>query len=121
MLLPYPCLAPHHSLSGTPSSHVWNPYLHLVCHHLHLVYHHLHLVYHHLSGTPPSLHGTPPMSGIPPHYWNLTAVWNPIMCPEITSHLLTGIPPQCPIATILHTVPHPHLAIATPIWPLTVP
>ena len=32
MLLPHPCLAPHHPLPGTPSSHVWNPIPCLVSH-----------------------------------------------------------------------------------------
>ena len=52
--------------------------------------------------------GTPPLSGIP------SCVWNP-------THLLSGIPPKCPTATILLTVPYHPLAIAAPIWPLTAP
>ena len=110
MMLPYPCLAPHHPLSGTPSSHVWNPtciWYTIICisytttyiwytttclvpHHPCLVPH-LCLVSHHITETPP-LSGTP------------LCVWSPIPSP-------VWYPPQCPTATILPTVPYP-------LWPL---
>ena len=102
MLLSYP-------LPGTPWTPVWYPIIPCLEPHLHVVYHHLHLVYHCLSGTPPSmsgappsLSGTPPVSGIWPHYWNPTPVWNPIMCLErhsiscLISDPSAQLPPSCP-------------------------
>ena len=144
MLLPYPCLTPHHPLSGNPSSHVWNP-------HLHLAYHHLHLVYHHLSGIPPSMScippsmsgtplslssappslsgthlclvfhhitGTPPLSGIPSCVWNPipSPVWYPT--PVFHCHHLAW--PLAPTLPLFPAVPC-LLAIVAPIWPLTAP
>ena len=118
MLLPYPCLAPHHFLSGTASSHVWNPTCiwHtttciwytttcLVPHHPCLVSHHpcpvphLCLVSHHITEKPPQ-------SGTP------SCVWNPIPC--LASHPV----PHCHY--LAHSTLHP-LAIAAPIWPLAAP
>ena len=133
MLLPYPCLVPHHPLSGTPSSQAETlpasdiPSPASGIHHLYLVYPHLSGTHHpclvhqpSLSATQPSLPGTPPVSGNPPHYWNPTPVCNPIICLE----------PRPIPCLVFHPVPHHHhlscstlppLAIAAPTWPLTAP
>ena len=94
MLLPYPCLAPHHPLSGTPSSHVWYPtciwyaitciwytticiWYTTTC----LVPYHPCMVTLFLSGTPPSLSGISPHYLHPPLSRTQSYVWNPIPSP----------------------------------------
>ena len=106
MLLPHPCLSPHHPISGTLSC-IWYTITCLVPHYPCLVSHHPYLV---------------------PH--------NPCLVPHLclVSHLMTwthpclepnhvsGTPSLCSIpSTVWYStpVPHPHLAIAAPIWPLT--
>ena len=111
MLLPQPCLAPHHPC---------------------LVPHHpmfgtkLHLVSNSLSGTPPSLSGTisspclepylylvsHPMSGTLPltRTVSLSGIPSPVWYPIISAPPLLS----CPSAL-------PHLVLAAPIWPLTAP
>ena len=74
-----------------------------------------------------------PLSGTPSfHVWKPTCVWYPIPClephplsetpylvwnpiPCLVSHL------QCPYPTIFSQYSHPHLTLAGPTWPLTVP
>ena len=130
-------------LLGTPSSPVWYPIISCLESHLHLVYHHLNLVYHHLNLVyhPPVWYPTihvwyPTISvwypTIPIWYatipvWYPTTLLEPHPCLEphhvsgTPFHPLSGIPPQCPSATILPAVPYPPLAIAASIWPLTAP
>ena len=70
-----------------------------------------------MSGTLPSLSGTPPSIRYPTCVWYPTTLLEPHPCLE--PYLMSGIPPQGPMATILPAVPYPTLAIAAAIWHLT--
>ena len=117
MLLPHPCLAPHHPLSSTPSSHVWNPtciWYPIPClepHHLCLVppsspvWNPIRcLVSRPMTSTPP-LYGTPSLSGIPS------------LVPHLTN-VLVPLPPSGPwYFHLASNCPLPHWPLAAPIWP----
>ena len=113
MLLPYSCLAPHHLLSGTPSSHVWNPtciFYAITC----IWYTTTCIWYPTIPVWYPTCVSTHHMTGTPPLSVTPSCVWNPIPSP-------TWYPTPVPHPTILPAVPHPHLAIVAPTWSLTTP
>ena len=137
MLLPYPCLAPHHPLSGISSSHVQKPtciWHHIPCisyttrciwytttclvphhpslapHHPCLVLYHPYLVPHHPCLVPDLCLVSHHMTGTPPLSGTPPCVWNP-------SHPHVWYPTLVPHPQY----PHHHLAIFAPIWPLTAP
>ena len=109
MLLPHPCLALCHFLSGTPSFYVWKP----TC------------VWYPI----PCLN---PIPCLDPHPFtgNPSPVWNSIPCLESTltgTHLLSGTPSLSGIPPLVltspplyHQCPHPS-GLYCPIWPLTAP
>ena len=136
MLLPYPCLAPHHALSSTPSFHVWNPtcirytttcigytitciWYTTTC----LVPHHPCLVSHNITGTHPCLEPHHVSNPIPCPFWYPTQVPHchhlAHSTPPLSGHCCSYLASNCPLPLIWHLPSHclELLLHATPTTP----